>query len=390
MISRLRSLILYWVLPWTIVIHPTFGATIHVSKEGDGTDPMTWEGAFSTVGAAIDAAISGDDIWVASWRYNESLVMKDEVSMYGGFAGTEATDEFHLRDFVANETILDATGLNDRVVVGSDQTTLNGLTITNGQRDFNLVDDGGSGMSCRKITMTIRNCCFHHNGHRGGPGIPDGASGGAIFCIDSNLTIENCLFLDNLAHNGGAVFSAFEIIGCNNLLSNCLFDRNSGPAYRGGGISMFENCTFGLFNGSTSSESNDIFASGVTIVNSIIRGGSVGVASAVSFSNVPERSGEEGNIDTDPLFVDPENGDYRLLPNSPCIDAGTKVEVFTDLDGNPRPIDVVGRGHEGETAYDMGCYEFVLKRADMNSDGFVNGVDLVLFQDQWHEDEGGE
>ncbi|MCB9766607.1 MAG: hypothetical protein H6752_00295 [Candidatus Omnitrophica bacterium] len=104
------------------------------------------------------------------------------------------------------------------------------------------------------------------------------------------------------------------------------------------------------------------------------------------YGNPLPSNGGIGNIEGDPLFVDPENGDYRLRASSPCIDAGTKVEVATDLAGNPRPIDVAGRGHEGENAYDMGCYEFVLDRADLNSDGFVNGNDLILFQEQWMEE----
>jgi hypothetical protein len=83
----------------------------------------------------------------------------------------------------------------------------------------------------------------------------------------------------------------------------------------------------------------------------------------------------EGNIDTDPCFVEPGywanandpnivlepndpnavwiDGDYHLLPSSPCIDAGDPNYVAgpneTDLDGKPRIIG--GR-------IDMGAYEY--------------------------------
>ncbi|MDP8201387.1 MAG: T9SS type A sorting domain-containing protein, partial [Candidatus Tenebribacter burtonii] len=40
----------------------------------------------------------------------------------------------------------------------------------------------------------------------------------------------------------------------------------------------------------------------------------------------------EGNINVDPLFVDPENGDYHLTEYSPCIDAGNPNSPF-DPDG---------------------------------------------------------
>ena len=61
------------------------------------------------------------------------------------------------------------------------------------------------------------------------------------------------------------------------------------------------------------------------------------------------KAGQEiGNIDADPLFVDPGNGDYRLMKDSPAIDAGTPVDApATDLDGNPR-----------DALPDMGAYEY--------------------------------
>jgi hypothetical protein len=50
-----------------------------------------------------------------------------------------------------------------------------------------------------------------------------------------------------------------------------------------------------------------------------------------------------------------------------------------------RPVDVAGRGHEGDTSYDMGCFEFQLSPADLDADGYVNEWDLILFQEQWHD-----
>ncbi len=56
----------------------------------------------------------------------------------------------------------------------------------------------------------------------------------------------------------------------------------------------------------------------------------------------------------DPKFVDPDNGDYHLSANSPCIDAGWAEYAVsgenTDLDGMLRP-----RG----LTIDPGCYEYV-------------------------------
>lgn len=90
-------------------------------------------------------------------------------------------------------------------------------------------------------------------------------------------------------------------------------------------------------------------------------------------------------IFVDPLFVDPENGNFRLLYGSPCIDGASPVtETGTvDLDGNFRPIDIDGWGTDGSgDAFDIGAYEFIT-RADRNHDGTLDGNDVFLMSRQW-------
>ena len=68
-----------------------------------------------------------------------------------------------------------------------------------------------------------------------------------------------------------------------------------------------------------------------------------------------EPSPGTGEISVDPLFRDPANGDYRLAPDSPSIDAGTNIGApLTDLDGHARPLD--GNG-DGTAIADMGAFE---------------------------------
>jgi parallel beta-helix repeat protein len=65
-----------------------------------------------------------------------------------------------------------------------------------------------------------------------------------------------------------------------------------------------------------------------------------------------------GNISARPFFVCPPSGDFHLLRESPCIDAGTNGAPrlpAVDLDGNPR----IRAGIAGQAAVaDMGAYEF--------------------------------
>ena len=69
---------------------------------------------------------------------------------------------------------------------------------------------------------------------------------------------------------------------------------------------------------------------------------------------------------TDPRFVDPRStseapttaGDYRLLPDSPFIDAGSNAASTStlDLDGNVRVQD---GNNDGTATIDVGSYEFI-------------------------------
>jgi len=136
-----------------------------------------------------------------------------------------------------------------------------------------------------------------------------------------------------------------------------------------------------------------------------VQGGLTGVAK----EGTAEFTWGPGNIDADPLFVDPGRwddpgtptyqwddsfilGDYHLLPGSPCIDGGTndvdnpdttEIETLpdTDIAGQPRVID---GNLDGAATVDIGAYEYL--PGDVNYDGRVNVLDLILVRNSLGRD----
>ncbi|OHB64670.1 MAG: hypothetical protein A2168_02970 [Planctomycetes bacterium RBG_13_50_24] len=105
----------------------------------------------------------------------------------------------------------------------------------------------------------------------------------------------------------------------------------------------------------------------------------------------------EGNIDTDPLFVDPDNGDYHLLSKrgrywpehdiwvldnvtSPCIDCG---DPAADPSGEPIPNGArINMGAYGRTPY-ASMSEMLWFDADVNGDGVVDLSDMMELIERW-------
>ena len=182
-------------------------------KTGGGGDGSSWTTALGDVQAAIDAASSGDSVWIATGTYYPSSVrelegaelfgysfeLKDGVSLYGGFKGNETSlSERRLRknggdawDF-SYPTVLSQSEGNVGGVIRSGETpltapvVLDGLVIQNGQAVGSGVDGMGGGVQAIG-TITIRNCLISGNLSRDGGGLAIG--GGA--------TVESCGVFDN-------------------------------------------------------------------------------------------------------------------------------------------------------------------------------------------------
>ena len=88
------------------------GATYYVVPGGAGSKNGTsWANAYADVQTAIDSAYNagGGEVWIAkgTYKHGSAMTMKNNVAIFGGFAGTETSKEERV---AGNNTILDGEG----------------------------------------------------------------------------------------------------------------------------------------------------------------------------------------------------------------------------------------------------------------------------------------
>jgi hypothetical protein len=252
---------------------------------------------------------------------------------------------------------------------------------------------------------TITNCTFSEN---------SADCGGAMNNFESLAIITNCTFSGNSAIDGGGM--------CNNdggpiTIANCTFTGNLADANGGGmynvnyGYRMIINC---IFRGNEAlNDGNEIYNRGYhptepidpIFIHCDIRG--YGAADSNFGPDGIVDGG--GNINADPCFFEPGywadvndpnipvepndpnaiwvEGNYRLLPISPCIDAGdpnySDPNNTTDLDGLPRFID--GDCNDSNIV-DMGAYEFEpVLAGDFDRNCRIDFFDYSILAEDWLE-----
>ena len=205
----------------------------------------------------------------------------------------------------------------------------------------------------------------------------ESSSGGGMYLEFSNPTFIHVDVHDNIADYGGGM-------SLNSSLPELISVSITGNEANddGGGIFLFSSdpvlTNVTIANNSANDDGGGLYLrlSNPTLINSIIFGNSLENISLfndenplISYSNVQRGWEGVGNIDENPIFIEPLSGDYSLDINSPCIDAGT-----ADLNGD---------GLEDITNYsgsapDMGAYEYFQSMDYTVGDITMNGVIDIL------------
>lgn len=393
-------------------------ATYYVATTGNNANPGTLALPFLTIGHAVSVSVHGDSIQVAAGTYSESFTIPGtNLNLIGAGAATTTLNGsiqtsagfvltmsgftvqsgfLSISDMACNlsDCIFKNNPGNAVLVLTNRFVNINNCTFNNndgagvytggnpGINNCTFTANGGSGIFVQSGNPTVTNCTFTGNlnapfesggGMRNGPGV-------------SNIT--NCVFINNNGSgNGGGMFNT----GNNANVTNCLFIGNSGGAIlnQGGSNPKITNCTFTGNSGAPSGTGGMFSLGGNPVVTNCIFWGNVGWdivnsggATTVTYTDIQSGFGGTGNFAADPLFVNPGGGNYRLQPNSPCIDSGNNVAITAgaDLAGRPRFVDipcVVDTGAGTPPIVDRGAYERTT--GDIDGNGLANLTDIPVF-----------
>jgi parallel beta-helix repeat protein len=303
-------------------------------------------------------------------------------------------------------------------------------TIRNCIIRANTAWDYGGGIYCVGSNPTIRNCIIIEN--------TAGSDGGAIFISwvegESTSHITNCTIAENYAeNNGGGIWTNDYVTIANSIITdntsggdggglylafpgqdiiNSTITGNS-AGYLGGGIygcKGWEGLIFEITNcilwanvapgGSEIALKNDgtLIPAELTVCYSDIES----CVDCVFVEDGCILNWCESNIDDDPMFVDPYNPvpnerDYHLLLNSPCINEGCDnpndpncdYTGQTDIDGQPRVM--AGRVDMGADEFNPGIYNMPQDTYYLTIQAAIDAAengDTIIIEDGTYVGEG--
>jgi hypothetical protein len=274
---------------------------------------------YNTIQHAVDNAGAGEEIVVGPgiYQYFEDIDFKGKALTV---RSTDPNDPV-----VVAATVINGTGHGPAVTFAGGEdanSVLAGFTITG----------GNAGIYCSAASPAVTFCNIVGN-----------IGAGIELHNGSNPTITHC----DIVSNTGSGLAMLDILGGRYsiynkpTITNCIITQN----YRhgiSGGMPTVANCTI------VANSQSGISDSTPTITNSIIYHNGLdsdlvqiesNVTATITYTDVQGGWPGQGNIDADPLFADPDNGDYHLKSQagrwnltgqswladdvtSPCIDTG--------------------------------------------------------------------
>jgi hypothetical protein len=210
----------------------------------------------------------------------------------------------------------------------------------------------GGALSLDSCSVNIDRCRFEYN---------YGINGGGLYlirCYDNPCSITNSLFANNISgHFGGGL----AISDSSPLVSNLTVVNNLSIGVNCGGIFFYQQSSPQVWNCLIYDNANDIpLEEPVQMWSWTYDGYAPEFHNCLvqygldNISNYEVINTYENCINEDPLFADPDNENYRLSSESPCINAGSLMTPADILNG----LDLDGHHRVSNNRIDIGAYEF--------------------------------
>ena len=286
-----------------------------------------------TIQAGVLVASPGDTVLVDCGTYLEhDIPLPDGVFVLSASGDPDCV-------------VIDAQLMGRVFLCDSTNPTIEGITITGGQVELN-----GGGVNLYNSTASFSNCMFIGNSctdwenSRGGAVYSEHSSpvfnncefinntcgaAGAVYCKYGAPEFINCMFEGNHASGGGALIGRSASVAC----VGCTFIGNTATTWGGAIFLSFASspvltqCTF-YGNEAASVGGGALYCMeniAVEVDNSILWGNlpeeiivEIGSSVQAQCSNIQGGWDGAGNIDLDPVFCDPDLGDFTLRNDSPC------------------------------------------------------------------------
>jgi len=308
------------------------------------------KGANTTLeGFIIEGGNSYDSTTSGGGMYNESCspIIKDctfrnnrAIKAGGAISNVSASPQIQNCIFSKNRIVLGGRGGGAIFNSDSQSQIDKSIFIDNTSFDGTAGAAHGGAIYSQQGQTEITNCVFSNN---------NGYYGGAIYNSSTSMTAQNSIFSGNTAtRDGGALSDWYSSI----IVTNCTFTNNRSN-YRGGAIFNIGSTISGnaTLTNSVLWDNTDNYSQSINDeIYSVARG--VIFPINISYCNIKGGWAGEGNINSNPLFVDANNpagadGKFftlddglRLRINSPCIDAANgDTALLTDITGLER-IDI--------------------------------------------------
>lgn len=374
------------------------GAIRYVKSGATGSNNGTsWVNAYKELVSAINAAQAGDEIWVAGGTYYPDFdtstglhtgdrtlrfAIKSNVSIFGGFNGTETTRS--QRDWAANRTILSGDigqpGVfsdNTRTIMATPDSNsvtgvmMEGLIFAGGNADDpkelgnGIVGGSGGAVYVYLGSIEFRQCCFVGSYAVYGGGISIQRSGSA-------LTISNCMFAGNTAkYVGGAI--EFQAYGGTFTVRNSTIVNNTSSRGAAIGVNLIPSCFYcnNVIHSNTATSTGwqlvEVGSGAGALENNILEAALIPagtnnlVVASPKLARFPS-SGVDGIWGTMDDILD-----GKLAGDSPALDFGAAAQLpadSTDLDGDSNtteaiPFDLTHQNRALYSAPDAGAFEYV-------------------------------